>query len=1519
MKRHYLLFAALIVIGIGAVYLLIPGERELAYMHMKDKFYGTALESYEKRYAAGDLSVAVAPSLVKLRLQHADVDGAIEVLERYIEKNPGSIDARLQLGTLYQWAQRTGDHLRNLEEINRLQPMEENFRKLSAFYSFTSQYDKQIGVLKELVKTYPTSTAKDLIDLATLQASLGRLNEAVLALRRLEELYPQEVDRDVLALWVSLLLDTKNEERALKRSQDWLAVYPEPDAAAQFASIFNGKGKPALGLLLLQPFEASAHKHPELLVSLIEVEIATGNSAKAFARLNRLYEKDQLSDAVFESFIELALSQGKRKLALEASRGRDPRVLSGKVLTGLVRAAIAEKRSREAEKMLASLGKEFLDNHPILAAELALALGKKREMNRRIKQAERHPDLSDRQKIRLANLYIRLGRKGQANRWLQRLVASESTLVSSSEDITGLYLKLGRAREGMKLFGQLRTSHPSRRVEFAWVRLAIGARKTKAVRAWLAQTDPEAISDRQLADLYYLASAKGSPTLALTFSERLYRRRGGQRERLLFAKSLVAVGRPNEALPHLRALLLTGVEAEEAYFAALSAAHARGAPVASELERFLIRKLAEPNLPNRKREAYVYGLLELKSYRAALPTLTSLARRKGGSWLFDYVHATLESGQKELLIGFLKYNLERRDLKREKKEAQLYLLIEHGGETAALPYLREFAETYEGEWTFAYENALRKLGRRKELLAYWEARVSRSDVPLHERREIAFRMLEYGYKRAAERAFFKLARNAPPDSPDTSQLLYLWGPRPEPSAIDWLEERARSASGAAKAAWLNHLVNAGAADRAIAVIEERSKEPTGPILDAYFNALLAAHDRNRLASVIESKVSDWDHPERVRRLARLALQEDLMPTARLAYIKLLKVKPDDLEALVWLGRLDFYNSRYAASNRHLGRIVALGKADYESNLYYGDLKRRENDLPAAKVYYQRALDQIEGLSTKSSRSEIVRAHLLNRLGRMDESMTLFEDLLQRRPNDTHLRTEYVNLLLDSGNYERAEQNLLFSARSHVPTTDPFGAPHASPVTYTWPNSVVAEELKEGRELLLRFNRPLEEADLRDLHKLVPDFVESINSGYDTVLLRTDRNAEHIVLTTALELTVRWRQVPAATRPGLKSEDQLRLDLLEARLLMETGRERAALQLLDRLGETHPQHPRVLASRANLEDRVGRWRPAFEWYSLALSHDPENEDYQEAKARVWSQEAARVRLDFTWEKVEDGEEERILTYSGHLFLNSISKFLRVGFVLDQNHISVDDITRANGQIKSFNGVRLRGEVYLRYDMQSGSWIRSSLYLASNGVGGGLLYALPDLAGETRLLGEFQRPNWDFPEGVVDHGTRDRIQIQRYQRLTTRLHGSLAGAFNRYGIDGDSRVATSYSIEGSMRYFLTMAYPIFSIGYGLDKEHKLSIEERTDELGGTFNPMPLVSREIHSIDFTIDHTLTSALRVEGTGGYAFDRLGDAGPFFGILATYIPINYLELQLGYYQSINPTLSSQEVRRVRASIMWLF
>ncbi|MFQ5849292.1 MAG: tetratricopeptide repeat protein [Candidatus Binatia bacterium] len=1519
MRRHYVFFAAVVVIGLGAVFLLIPGERELAYLHLKDKVFGTARETYEQRFAAGDLSPSVVQPLVQLHLQYGDADKAIQVLERYLEKNPDGIDARLQLATLYQWAQRPGDYLRKLEEINRLQPSEQNLRRLSALYNFTAQYEKQIAVLKELVEGYPATT-DDMMNLATLQASLGRLGDAISTLRRLEKQHPQGVGTDVMALWLSLLLDTKNEKRAFVRARGWLAAHPDPGMAGRFASIFKDKRQAPLALHLLQPFEATADKNPELLLVLTRVEMETGRANQAFARLKSLYTDGRLPDAALESFIELALARDNPKLALEAAKGKDPSLLSGWLLTSLARTAITSKRPQAAQQMLESLGKEFLNSRPVLAAELALALQKDKEAARWVTIAEGNPGLSHEQRIALVDLYIRLGRKGNAIRALRRLATSESMPTSSPTNVAELYLKLGRATEGLKLFERLRSSHPSPQVDAAWARVAAGAGNANAVVVWLDQADAEAVSDQLLKDLYFLANDAGTPTLALASAERLYRRRRGKRERLQLAKALVAVGRPGAALPHLRALLREGYDVEETYVAALSGAQGAGAPVAHELKTFLARKLTEAHLRDEKREEFAYRLTNLGAYRTVLPTLLFLARRKGGSWLFDYVEAALKADQKDLLIESLKHDLDREDLSREKKEVRLYLLLEHGGEVTSLPYLRKFAETFGGEWTFAYEEALGKLGHREALLTFWKNRTSRTDVSPDEKRSIAFRMLEAGHKQSAEKVFFALASDAPPESPDVSQLLFLWGPQPDPSALDWIEERARLASGSEKAGWLNHLVNAGAPQRAVAIVEASSEPPHGPVLYAYLNALVEAHDRDRLATVMDHQLSTEGNPKRLRRLARLALQENLTITTQRIFRKLLKAKPDDQEALMWLGRLAFFGSRYATAKRYLGRYLASGEADYESHFYYGEILRRENGLAAAKDHYERALQQIGRLSVRSPRSELFRAKILARLGRFDDSVALFEKLLQQRPDDSDVRAEFAALLLDNGKYERAEQILSPSTRSNVLTVDPRAAQHAKGGIFSRPSSV--EEVKTSlatRELLLPFDRPIEAWGLEKLRKPLLVSTKSISDGYRTALLRPARDRHPKVRTISQGVPPLVDGASTAKGQGSASEDRLRLDLLRARLLMQTGRERSALQLLRRLNEDYPQNPKVWASLAELEGQVGRWRRAYDFYGRTLKLDPENEDYQEARARLWREEAPRLRMDTTWVDVEKGEEERIIRLSGHHFINFTAKFLRMGFALEQNHLEINNVRRAEGQIVSFDGVRWRGEIYLQYDAHSGPWIRASLFPAPYGVGGGLLYARPDLAGETRLLLDVKRPNWEFVEGVVDDGSRDRLEIRRSQRLTPLLEGRLASALNRYGIDGDSQVATSVSLNGGLRYVLSTARPIISIGYELDKEYRASIDERTSPSGVKFNPLPLASREIHSIDLHLSQALSPALRVEGSAGYALDRLGDQGPFGGVAVTYGPLKRLDVQLSFQRSLNPTESSQTVNRVGTFLMWRF
>ena len=112
--------------------------------------------------------------------------------------------------------------------------------------------------------------------------------------------------------------------------------------------------------------------------------------------------------------------------------------------------------------------------------------------------------------------------------------------------------------------------------------------------------------------------------------------------------------------------------------------------------------------------------------------------------------------------------------------------------------------------------------------AFWAEMAMRPALPAELRRQLAFRVLDAGDKPRAEQVFRTLAAAAPPRSPDVRMLLFIWGPRPAAEQLDWIEARARRAGGADKAEWMNILVGAGAATRAVAVYRSSRCPGTRP-------------------------------------------------------------------------------------------------------------------------------------------------------------------------------------------------------------------------------------------------------------------------------------------------------------------------------------------------------------------------------------------------------------------------------------------------------------------------------------------------------------------------------------------------------------------------------------------------------------------------------------------------------------------------------------------------------------------
>ena len=460
-------------------------------------------------------------------------------------------------------------------------------------------------------------------------------------------------------------------------------------------------------------------------------------------------------------------------------------------------------------------------------------------------------------------------------------------------------------------------------------------------------------------------------------------------------------------------------------------------------------------------------------------------------------------------------------------------------------------------------------------------------------------------------------------------------------------------------------------------------------------------------------------------------------------------------------------------------------------------------------------------------------------------------------------------------------------------------------------SITLDHESDGRRLLLRLDVPAESLELGQLSQQLPQWINGSSLGYDTVLLDAARDVRFDVVSEGNQITIELTAIENARVPdAVDAEGQLRLDVLESQLLAATGREASALALLRRLEETHPDHVDILSNRAGLENSYRRFRLADGLYERALELSPDNDDVRELRRETLGEHASRVRLDFDHKDVRGAQQESITRLSGHFLSNN---YLRVGIEFETNDVEVNSMRFANGGFGSFRGRRQRGQLSLQYDFENGSLLGGALYGGHSGLGAGAYYDLPDEHGLTLFKADYRRPYWEFIEGLVGGGVRDRIEIRREQRLPGRMESQFTFGLNQYGVDETANVTRSVGMEGIVTLPLLKGNPFLALEYGFEAEYRTSIRTLMDNSGNEFSPIPLVSREVHAPSVLLAHQIRRSLRAEVFVGHSWDRFGGRGLFEGARVAYRPSWPLEIQVWFERRLNSIATEQVVNRIGA------
>src|SRR6185436_12396495 len=98
----------------------------------------------------------------------------------------------------------------------------------------------------------------------------------------------------------------------------------------------------------------------------------------------------------------------------------------------------------------------------------------------------------------------------------------------------------------------------------------------------------------------------------------------------------------------------------------------------------------------------------------------------------------------------------------------------------------------------------------------------------------------------------------------------------------------------------------------------------------------------------------------------------------------------------------------------------------------------------------------------------------------------------------------------------------------------------------------------------------------------------------------------------------------------------------------------------------------------------------------------------------------------------------------------------------------------------------------------------------------------------------------------------------------------GGWNRYGLERLLHGATSAGGTAGVNWNFREAWPGVLATYGFDGEYRLTLAQRTGPDGRMFAPLPLLSREVHTVGGAFVHAARGGYlrgwRFESAGGYA-----------------------------------------------------
>lgn len=372
----------------------------------------------------------------------------------------------------------------------------------------------------------------------------------------------------------------------------------------------------------------------------------------------------------------------------------------------------------------------------------------------------------------------------------------------------------------------------------------------------------------------------------------------------------------------------------------------------------------------------------------------------------------------------------------------------------------------------------------------------------------------------------------------------------------------------------------------------------------------------------------------------------------------------------------------------------------------------------------------------------------------------------------------------------------------------------------------------------------------------------------------------------------------------------------------------ALCLSNELLAKYPNSARVRAERSSLEWNLRRWRKAFCYNRQARAIDQDNEIYCLAQNEIMRSHRPEVMVSGEYRTTGEYQKEHYAYFSYRQPINAANQLF---LSLDFDDIDVEKYVNIDtGVLENREAERYKGELSWIHRLWCGGILTPTLYFSEQNVGGGVHYLQTDVIGSTLWAVEYNRPNWDFTQTIIDHGTRDMVGVKRTQSIIPRFEVSLGAGLSRYHLQGLEEAATSWSLEGNATYLLSKGNclrqlmgteGVVSFNYYLDAEYRMRVKERIGPFDQPFAPLPLISRETHAAFVFMAKRFGKCLAIDGFGGMSYDREagGSAVPIWGSQIFFGDPDRFHGKFEYSHSTSTEFSNESVDRYRLDFRWLW